>query len=190
MPYRKRRVPGRGSQGSQSQWLGFMAIIFGAVALLIDLIMFGIALDALDTAYTAAATYTEQVGLTEVMGIWPLVLFIIFMSAGLAALTGGALIQVRKATTGGWMDVFLVAIMGAVTLVISLLLNTVIQAQLATAYDDAANVTTTVNIASFAGLLDIMTIFGMVIFLSLMASGIAQIAGAAYGSYKHLAGKV
>ncbi len=181
------RGGGGGGGKSGSQWLGFMAIIMGAVALLVCLIMFGIAIGALDTAYTAAATYTEQVGLTSIMGIWGMVIFLIFMAAGIAALGGGSVVQWKKATTGGWMDVFMVAIMGAVTLVISLLLNTIIQAQLHTAYV-AANAT--INNAQFSGLLSIMTIWGMVIFLTLMGSGIAQIAGAAYGSFKHLTGRM
>ena len=101
-----------------SPWMGFLVTIFAAIAMLIDLIIFSIALDSLDTAYTAAATYTEQVGLTSVMGIWPLVLFVIFMAAGLAALAGGAIIQARRAITGGWMDVFLTAVMGGVALII------------------------------------------------------------------------
>ena len=180
------RSGGRTSSGG-GQWMGFMAIVMGAVALLVCLIMFGIGIDALDDAYTAAATYTEQVGLTDVMGIWGLVIFIVFMAAGLASLTGGSVVQWKKATTGGWMDVFMVAIMGGVTLVIALLLNGTIQTQLHAAYVTA---NATVNKAQFAGLLSIMTIWGMVIFLALMGSGISQIAGAAYGSYKHLSGRV
>jgi len=183
----KRNKGGGGSNTKMGQWTGFMAIIMGAVALLVCLIMFGIGIDALDDAYTSAASYTEQVGLTSVMGIWGLVIFIVFMAAGIAALTGGSVINWKRATSGGWMDVFMVAIMGAVTLVISLILNTTIQGQLHTAYL-AANAT--VNKAQFSGLLNIMTIWGMVIFLALMAAGISQLAGAAYGSYKHLAGKL
>ncbi len=181
---------GDGMMSRSSPWMGFLVTIFGAIAMLIDLIIFSIALDSLDTAYTAAATYTEQVGLTSVMGIWPLVLFVIFMAAGLAALAGGAIMQAKKAITGGWMDVFLTAVMGGVALIISALLNTTIQAQLHTAYAAAACTTSTANIASFAGLLSIMTVFGMVIFLSLMGAGIGQIAAAAYGGYKHLAGRI
>jgi len=185
--FRRKKVGGGGSSGGRSQWMGFLAIVMGAVALLICLIMFGIGLGALDTAYTTAATYTEQVGLTDVMGIWALVIFIIFMAAGIAALTGGSIIQWKRATTGGWLDVFMVAIMGGVTLVISLILNGTIQGQLHTAYA-AAQVTA--NIANFSGLLNIMTIWGMVIFLALMGAGVSQLAGAAYGSYKHLTGKL
>jgi hypothetical protein len=185
--FRRNRGGGGGRSGGMGRFSGFLSIIMGTVSLLVCLIMFGISLSSLDTAYTAAATYTEQVGLTSVMGIWALVIFIIFMAAGLAALTGGSIVNWKKSTSGSWMDVFMVAIMGAVTLVISLLMNTTIQAQLHTAYV-AANAT--VNKAQFAGLLNVMTIFGMVIFLSLMGAGISQIAGAAYGSYKHLTGKM
>lgn len=187
---RRKRHSGGGGGGKGNQWMGFIAIVFGTVAMLVTLIMFGIALDTLDTAYTSAGTYTEQVGLTSVMGIWPLVLFIMFMAAGLGALGAGAYVNVKKAITGGWMDIFMVVIMGTVSLVIALLMNTTIQGQLHTAYTDAANVSKTVNIADFAGLLSVMTIFGMVIFLSLMGTGIAQLSAAVYGGYKHLAGKM
>lgn len=184
--HRKKGIGGGGGSGV-GKWMGFISIVMGVVALIVCLIMFNIGIGALDDAYTAAATYTEQVGLTDVMGIWGLVIFIVFMSAGIAALTGGSIIQWRKATTGGWMDVFLVAIMGGVTLVICLLLNGTIQSTLHDAYVTA---NATVNKAQFVGLLDIMTIWGMVIFLGLMAAGISQLAGAAYGTYKHLAGKI
>ena len=187
---RFKRNKGGGGGPASNKWLGFMAIIMGTVAILITLIMYGIALDNLDTAYTSAATYTEQVGLTDVMGIWPLVLFIIFMTLGIGAVGVGAYTNVKKAITGGWMDIFLVVIMGTVTIVIAILMNTTIQGQLHTVYTTAANATETVNIASFSGLLNVMTIFGMVIFLSLMAAGVAPISAAGYGGYKHLAGKM
>lgn len=187
---RRRRSRGGGGRSGGNQWMGFIAIVFGTVAMLITLIMFSIGLDTLDTAYTSAATYTEQVGLTSVMGIWPLILFIIFMAAGLSALGAGSYVNIKKALSGGWMDVFMVVIMGTVSLIIALLMNTTIQAQLHTAYTSAANTTQTVNIASFSGLLSTMTIWGMVIFLSLMATGLSQLVAAAYGSYKHLSGKM
>jgi hypothetical protein len=187
MAYRKKKAGSSGGSRNGSQWMGFLTIVFGTVAMLVNMIMFTIAIGQLDTAYTAAATYTEQIGLTDVMGIWAMVIFIIFAVAGIAALTGGSIMQWRKAVGGGWMDVFLVAIMGGVTLVIALIMNGTIQSSLHTAWS-TANATT--NIASFSGLLDIMEIWGMVFFLALMATGISQIAGAAYGSYKHLAGKL
>lgn len=191
MGRRRRRSSGGGSRGGGlSNWGGFVSIIMGAVAMLVCLITYSIALDNLDTAYTTAATYTEQVGLTSVMGIWPLVLFMIFMAAGLAALGGGAYVQAKKALGGSWVDIILVIVMGTVTIVIATLMNTTIQGQLHTAYTNAACTTITANIASFSGLLNIMTIWGMVIFLTLMAAGIVPIGAAMYGSYKHLAGRM
>lgn len=190
MGFRKKKHSGGGGGGrggGSGQWMGFMAIIMGIVALIICLIMFTIGIGALDDAYTAAATYTEQVGLTDVMGLWGMVIFLVFVAAGIAALTGGAVIQWKKGANGSWMDVFMVAIMGGVTLVIALILNGIAQSQLHTAYVAAND---TVNKAAFTGLLSIMTIWGMVIFICLMGAGISQIAAAAYGSYKHLAGKI
>lgn len=190
MSRRKGYRRGGGGGGKSNGWSGFITIVFGTVALLICLIMYGIGLDTLDTAYTTAATYTEQVGMTSVMGIWPLVLFIVFMAAGLAAVGAGTYSNVKRAMGGGWMDIFMVVIMGTVGLIISLLMNTTIQAALHTVYVDSACTTKTANIAQFSGLLSVMTIWGMVIFLTLMASGIGQISAAAYGSYKHLTGKM
>ena len=184
---RKHSGGGGGGKGNMGQWAGFLAIIMGAVALLIALIMFGIGIGQLDTAYTAAATYTDQVGLTDVMGIFGMVIFIIFMAVGLAGITGGSIIQWKRATQGGWMDVFMTVILGSVTLVIALILNTLIQAQLHTAQ---VTVNATTNVASFSGLVSIMTIWGMVVFLALMGAGMSQLIGAAYGSYKHVRGRI
>ncbi len=184
----KRHHSGGGGKGVMGgSMAGFMVTILGGVAMLIALIMFGIGIGQLDAAYTSAATYTEQVGLTSIMGIWAMVIFLILIAAGLAALGVGSYMQIKKATTGGWMDVFLVFIMGSVGLIIALILNTIIQGQLHTAYVTA---NATVNKASFPGMLSIITVFGMVIFLSLMGAGIAQISGSFYGTYKHLSGKI
>lgn len=194
MRFRRKKSGGSSGGGgfkagalNASRWTGFLTIVFGAVAMLVCLIMFNVAIGSLDDAYTSASAFTEQVGLTEVMGIWGLVIFIIMMAAGIAALVGGSVVQWVKATYGSWMDVFMVAIIGTVTLVISLFLNGTIQTALHTSYV-AANAT--VNKAAFVGLLDIMTIWGMVIFLALMGAGVSQLAGAAYGSYKHLTGRL
>jgi len=84
---------------------------------------------------------------------------------------------------GSWIQVFLAFAMGAVALIIAFILNTVIQAQLNTA-QVAINATT--NIASFAGLYDISRIFGMLIFLTLVGSGIASITGSVVGAYKQI----
>lgn len=175
---------------ASGRWAPFITIVMGTVALLVTLIMYGIALDTLDTAYTSASAYTEQTGLTSVMGIWPLVLFVIFMAVGLAAISAGSYLGSKRAITGSWMDVFLGVIMGSITIVIALLMNTTIQSTLHGVYTNAQCTTTTANIANFSGLLNVMGIWGMVIFLVLMAAGIAQIAAAGYGSYKHLAGKM
>lgn len=170
----------------QGHMAGFMSIIFGCVSLVICLITYLIALGQLDDAYTAAATYTEQVGLTDVMGIWPMVIFLVFMFIGLALIGAGAAVQVKKTVSGGWTDIFLGIVFGTVTIVIATILNNVIQGQLHTVYVTAANVSETANIASFAGLLDIMKIFGMVIFITLLSSGIAQLAGSAWGGFKNI----
>ncbi len=86
------------------------------------------------------------------------------------------------------MDAFLSFAMGAVSLVIALIVNTLVQAQLHTTYTTAANVSETVNIASFPGLLSIMSIFGMLIFLTLIGSGISAIVAAGWGAVKQVKG--
>jgi len=189
--YRKRKSGGGGGgEGMTGVAAPLIANIFGAVMMLIALILFGIGLSSLDTAYTAAATYTEQVGLTDIMGIFALVIFLVVMGVGIAALGAGSVMSWRRAQSGGWMGVFMAFVMGVVGLVIALLLNTIIQGQLHTVYTTAANASETVNIAQFAGLLDVMTIWGMIIFISLIASGITGIVGAGVGGYKTLRAKM
>ena len=189
--YRKRKSGGGGGgEGMTGVAAPLIANIFGAVMMLIALILFGIGLSSLDTAYTAAATYTEQVGLTDIMGIFALVIFLVVMGVGIAALGAGSVMSWRRAQSGGWMGVFMAFVMGVVGLVIALLLNTIIQGQLHTVYTTAANASATVNIAQFAGLLDVMTIWGMIIFISLIASGITGIVGAGVGGYKTLRAKM
>ena len=182
--YRRRKSSGGGGGGGMSGGAApLIANIFGAVMMLIALILFGVAIDSLDTAYTAAGTYTEQVGLTDVMGIFGLVVFLVIVGVGIAALGAGSVMSWKRAQSGGWMGVFMAFVMGVVGLVIALLLNTIIQGQLHTAYL-AANATA--NVASFVGLLDVMTIWGMIIFISLISSGIVGIVGAGVGGYKNL----
>ena len=184
---RKRSKKGGGGGGGRSNSMsGFLLIVFGCVAMLVCLIMFGIAIGSLDDAMTTAATYaTEMPGLVSVMGIWGLVIFLAFMTAGLGALAGGTYVSIKGRMGGGWMDMLMLAIMGGVTIVIALVMNGLIISQLHTAIQTA---NTTVNVASFTGLVSLMGIFGMVIFLSLMAAGLAMITGAAWGSYKKVKG--
>lgn len=186
---RSRGGGGGGGSGIMGRLSGGIAIVMGTVALLIALIMYYITLDNLDAAYTSAATYTEQVGLQEVMGIWPLVLFLIFMSVGLAAIGMGAYVQAKRALSGQWMDIFLGVVMGTVAVVIATIMNTTIQSQLHTIYLDASNVSKIANIANFAGLLDTMTVFGMVIFVMLMGAGIAQLVAGGVGGFRKLTGR-
>ena len=176
-----------GGKGSIGNLTGLIGTIFGAVALLIALITFGIAIGQLDAAYTAAATYEDQVGLTDVMGIWGMVLFIIFMAVGLGSIAGSAAMQWVKIARGGWMEVFMGVIMGTVGVVVALILNTLILAQLHTAQ---VTVNATTNVASFSGLVSIMTIWGMVIFLVLISAGVSSLVAAGFGTYKKLRGGI
>lgn len=177
---------GNGGIGSgKSQFVGLIGTIFGAIALLIALITFGIAIGQLDTAYTAAEAYTDQVGLTDVMGIWGMVIFVIFMAVGLSAVIGSSVMQWKKIAGGGWTEIFIGVIMGTVSVVVALILNTLIQAQLHAAQ---VTVNATTNVANFPGLVDIMTIWGMVIFLTLISAGVSSLLAASYGGYRQMKG--
>jgi len=183
---RSRRKKGGGGGGGQSSIAApLIASVFGGVSMLAALIMFAIGIGQLDTAYTAAATYTEQVGLTDIMGVFGMVIFLLFIGVGLAGLTAGGYMGYKRSAGGGWNEIFMGIVMGTVALVIALILNTIVQGQLNTAYV-AANAT--VNLASFPGMLDIMTVFGMVIFISFIGSGAAAVIGSGVGAYKKLKG--
>ena len=188
MRYRKkRRSNGGGGGRGVGMWAGSLAIIFGAVALVICLITFGIAIDQLDTSVTSAISYTEMIGLDDVMGVMGMVIFIVFMALGLGGLVGGSIMQWRQAMGGGWASLFMVAIMGAVTVVIALVVNDVALEQL-----DAAmtTVNSTTNYSSyFTGLFNIMGVFGLVIFVSLLGAALSQFAGFGVGAYRKLSGR-
>lgn len=175
-----------GGMGAGGPWGGTTLIIFGAVGMLVALIMFVIAIGQLDTAITAAKTYTYMTSLDDIMGIFGLVTFLAFMLLGIGGISGGAYLNIKSRLGGGWMDLLMLAVMGGITIVISLIMNGIILAQLDTAYG-TANVTT--NVADFVGLLDVMAVFGMVIFLVLMAGGLSQVGGAGFGAYKRVAGR-
>lgn len=186
MPRFKKRNKGGGGGGGSAMgggnMVGIMSQVIGGALLLFALILFGIAIGQLDTAYTAAAGY-DQVGLTDIMGIFGMVVFLVLVGSGIAVIAGGAAIGVIRAIKGNWIQVFLAFAMGAVALIIAFILNTVIQAQLNTA-QVAINAAT--NVANFAGLYDISRIFGMLIFLTLVGSGIASITGSLVGAFKQL----
>ena len=181
---RKKKSGGGGGGGGGSMWGGSLAIIFGAVALVICLITFGIAIGQLDTSITTAATYTQMVGLDDIMGVFGMVIFIAFMALGLGGLVGGSIMQWQKSMSGSWSDLFMVAIMGGVTLVVALVVNTIALAQLDTAM---TTVNSSTNYAAyFTGLFNIMGVFGMVIFVSLIGASLAQFAGFGIGAYRKL----
>ena len=182
--YRKNRGGGGGGSPKTSV-TGMVSQVIGGAFILFALVLFGIGIDQLDTAYTAAATYTEQVGLTDIMGIWGMILFLVFVGAGITVIAGGAAYSFMKTIRGGWMDAFMSFAMGAVGLIIALILNTITQAQLHSAYV-TANATT--NLTSFAGMLSIMTIFGMLIFLTLIGSGVSGVVAAGWGAVRQIRG--
>lgn len=168
-----------GGGGTKSSLItGVIGQVIGGALMLFALILFGIGVAQLDTAYTSASTY-DQVGLTSIMGIFGMVIFLVFVGAGVAVLGGTAVYTYMQAKGGRWMDAFLGFAFATVGLVIALILNTILQTQLNTA-QVAINALT--NIANLPGLYSISRIFGIIIFLSLLAPGISGIAGAVQGS--------
>lgn len=182
---RFRKMKGGGGKGNVSSWGGTMLIIFGSIALLVALIMFGVALTQLDTALTTAKAYTDMTALDDVMGIFGLVLFLSFIVLGIGAIGGGAYINIKSRMGGSWMDLLMLAIMGGITIVIALIMNTISLAQLHTTM---VAINATANLADFAGLYEVSQVMGIVIFLSLMAGGLSQIGGAGVGAYKRVKG--
>lgn len=166
--------------------VGLVSQVIGGAFLLLALILFGIAIGQLDTAYTSAATY-DQVGLTDIMGIWGMLLWLVFVGVGIGVIAGGSIYNWIKTMGGGWMEAFMSFAYGAVALVIALILNTVVQAQVNTA-QVAINATT--NIANFPGLYNISRIFGMLIFLTLVGSGVSGIVAAGWSATKAIRGGI
>lgn len=187
MPRRKKRSykGGGGRSGGAGAWGGTIAIVFGTIAMLACLIMFGIGIQQLDSAITSAATYTEQTSLTDIMGIFGLVIFLAFMLLGLAGLVGGTYYNV-KSLSSDWSQLVLLAIMGGITLVITLIMFGINNTQLHTAYV-TANATT--NKAKMVGLVDIMGIWGMVLFVIMLGSALTQIGFAVWGGGRMLFGR-
>ncbi len=185
MSRRKKRRSSNGGSGTVVQrWGGSMLIVFGCIAMLVCLIMFGIAIQQLDTQITNATTYTEMVSLTEVMGISGLIIFILFMALGLGSLAGGAYVNIKSRASGSWTDIVMLAIIGGVTLVIALIMNGTLVTQLHTTI---GTVNSTTNYATyFKPVQTIMTVFGLVIFVSILMSGIAQIGFAVWGGYQRV----
>lgn len=169
---------GGGKGGINMHVMYLIGQVIGVAFFIFAMILFGIGIDQLDTAYTAAGTYTEQVGLQDIMGIWGMILFLVFTGAGITVIAGTAVLNFMKTIRGTWMDAFMSFAMASVALVVSLILNTLAQSQLHAAYV-TANATT--NIAAFAGLLSIMGVFGMLVFLTLMGSGISGIVASGWG---------
>jgi hypothetical protein len=163
---------------SNNRWIGPISIVFGSICLLVSLISFNIAIGQLDDAVTAAATYTEQVGVVDIMGVSGLIFWIVFVGAGLVAVGVGGVAQFMQVKGGGWMDIFMSVIMGAVSIVMVLVLYNLTQTFLHTAY---TTVNATVNKLKFAGLLDIIGIFGIVTWSIMVLSSVSGVFGAVFG---------
>jgi hypothetical protein len=186
----KKRGGGGGGGGGfanamQGPFGGSLMIIMGVVVLLCCLIAYTIVISQVDTSYTTAATYTEQKGLAQSMGLLPMIFFIFFMALGMASIVAGTVKNFKSAATGASWQEIMGGIMGAVTVVIVLVLNDLIQSQLHTVY---TTVNATVNKAHFAGVLGIIGIWGMVILWTLVGSCLTQVGGAVVGGVKKLKG--
>jgi len=150
-----------------------------------SLIIFGIVVGQLDTGITAAIAIgaTQMPGLADIMPLWGMVLFLLFMGAGLATLAGGAYMTIKGKMGGSWMDAMMLVIMGGVAIIIALISNNLVIAQLDTAM---GAVNTTAN--TLTGAYDIMGVFGMIIFLALMGAGTSMIVAAGVSGFRKIRG--
>jgi hypothetical protein len=121
------------------------------------------------------------------MGIWPMVIFLVIMAVGLAAVAGGTMVSIKKTLSGGWMDIFMGIVTGVVTLVIVVIIWGIVNTQFNTT---AVAINATTNKASFSGIVSMIGIWPMITFLAMMASGIAQLGAVGVRGYKSLKGKI
>jgi hypothetical protein len=72
----------------------FMLVIYGAIAIVIALVMFGVALNQLTTSINSVNSTSAYAimfpGLSSVMGVFGIVIFITLVGSGLAMIGGGA----------------------------------------------------------------------------------------------------
>lgn len=184
--FKGRRAKYGGSGNSMSMWGGSLAIIFGSVAIVICLIAFGIAIAQLDTSLTTAISYPHMPGLAAIMGVYGMIFFIAFMALGLGGLVGGTVMNIKQGLGGSWNVLFILAVSGAVTMVITLVVFGITLTQLNTAM---GTVNATANYATyFTGLYSIMGVWGLVIFVSMTGAALAQFAGFGVGAYRKFKG--
>lgn len=75
----------------------FQKIVYGVVAILIAIILFGIIVTQLDTAMTTAnSTTNTMTGLYDVMGIWGIVLWLAIVGSGMGLIVSGAVEGIRS----------------------------------------------------------------------------------------------
>ena len=177
----KRKGGGGGGAKSHLGMAAFLGTIIAGIVVLVNLIVFGIALSGLDTAITNATLYTEQVGVPQVLGTLGMVVFFVFMAAGIAVLAASSAVATIKAAAGGLMDILMGAITGGISIVVAFIVYSLAQSQLHTVYL-AANAT--VNKAQLGGLIAIIPIFGLVLAVLFVSAGIAPLVGAGVGGYK------
>jgi hypothetical protein len=82
-------------------------IISGCIAVLVGIVMFGVALSQLTTNINLVGnTYTQAMfpGLPPVMGVFGLVIFITLIGAGLALIGGGAYRKIKETKAGASGD--------------------------------------------------------------------------------------
>jgi len=187
MAFRKKKSRGsRGGGGVASgKFNSIIATVFGCVMMMMCLIGFNIVIGQIDTAYTAAGSYTEQVGVQDIMGIFPLLIFVVMMGVSVAALGYGGYTGYKSGSAGDVMGMIMGVINGVISTIIAFIMFGIINTSLHASYV-VANATT--NVANFAGVLDIMGIWGIVILVTLAGSAIASFAGVGVGAFKKIKG--
>ena len=111
-------------------WLGPSAILFGCVAMIISLVMLESSMTELYDAYVNSLSYTEMVALSDIIPVFGIIVYFCFLFTGLSAIGLGSYLNTRKGLKSDWLECSGIAIMGAITIVISLVMFTTVQGQL------------------------------------------------------------
>lgn len=164
-----------------------MMIVFGCVIMIVSLIVFGIVIEQLDTSITTTSALihvTDMQGLTSIMPLWGMIIFMLFVTGGLASLIGGAVLTIKSRYGGGWMDTVMLAITGGISTLVAIVCYGLAITQL-----DTAMTTVNATTNTLTGTYDIMGVFGMVIFIAFMGAGLSMIVAAGVSGFQAVKSK-
>lgn len=111
-------------------WSGPSAILFGCIAMIISLVILESSMTELYTSYVNALSYTEMVALSDIIPVFGIIVYFCFLFIGLSAIGLGSYFNTCKGLHSDWLGCSGIAIMGTITIVISLVMFNTIQGQL------------------------------------------------------------